>query len=180
MAVAGPQRVFQTKLYPTYGQNLIFLPVQSSEPSPESLRLSLSMKVPTIDGVSKQQKESVMRMRWPRTEASDFTLVSRVSLKDSCVSQLFADLVLLCRRRSRYGANPQKWEGLRGLSPSERMLSHGEILSSPVLPPLQSSVNTAVAPSDFPEQRFFHISDKIQWAVGKAREVQIPRSLLMW
>lgn len=81
---------------------------------------------------------------------------------------------------SRYGANPQQWEALRGLSPSERMLSHAEILSSPVLPPLQSSVNTAFAPMDFPEQRFFHISGKIQWAVSKAREVQRPRSLLMW
>lgn len=44
----------QTQLCPFRGQNLIFLLVQSSEPSRESLRISLSMKVPTMDGVSKQ------------------------------------------------------------------------------------------------------------------------------
>lgn len=46
----------RTQLCPFRGQNLIFLLVQSSEPSLESLRISLSMKVPTKDGVSKQQR----------------------------------------------------------------------------------------------------------------------------
>lgn len=57
-----------TRLCPFRGQNLIFLLVPSSEPSRESLRISLSMKVPTMDGVSEQWRGSVTWMRRPRRE----------------------------------------------------------------------------------------------------------------
>lgn len=69
-------------------------------------------------------------------------------LRDSCISWLFADSWSCCATgmSSMCGANSQKQEGLQVLSRNERMKSHLAILSSPGLPPLQSSNNTTFAP----------------------------------
>lgn len=93
VAVTRHQCVFKPGCPLFQGQDPILLLVPSSEHNQESLKIPLSMKVPTTDGMSKKWNRSVTWMKLPRK--AGFRLHSYfMSLMDSYISWLFTGLGL--------------------------------------------------------------------------------------